>query len=41
VTAIARGGKSLAASLVFGLVVACGGDGRTAVVVYSPHGRDL
>jgi len=27
--------------VVLSLAAGCGGDGRTPVVVYSPHGRDL
>jgi iron(III) transport system substrate-binding protein len=43
VTARARTGirSTLPASLLLALAAACGGDGRTPVVVYSPHGRDL
>ena len=37
---IQRGLLLVAAILCFGLA-GCGGDGREAVVVYSPHGRDL
>lgn len=35
------GFRGLAVAGLLGLISACGGDGRTAVVVYSPHGRDL
>src|SRR5438094_4800027 len=31
----------IGAALLFALCVACQGDGRTPLVIYSPHGRDL
>jgi len=36
-----RGARLLAGVALLSLLLSCGGDGRTPLVVYSPHGRDL